>query len=201
MPRVAAPQDVREAVLDAATRLMESHGFRKMTVDSIAQEARIGKATIYGYFKNKEDVALSVFRRHQEAVKERWRDLSEDDAPPEARVREMLLVLVLTGFDRAQRCRQSVDETMAVLRHVILQRRYQYYGEMAEHLADVLREGCDSGAFTCADVHAAAHALITGVSGLNPTNLSPQELGERDEIEARTRQVIDLMLGGLATRR
>src|ERR1700738_4054306 len=98
MPRVAAPADVRESVLDAATRLMDGYGFKKMTMETIAREAGIGKATIYGYFENKEDVALSVIRRHQQSVKARWQEIAETEAPADRRVREMVGTLVLTGL-------------------------------------------------------------------------------------------------------
>lgn len=200
MPRVAAPPDVKESVLDAATRLMDRNGFKKMTMEAIAAEAGIGKATIYGYFDNKEDVALSVIRRHQEGVKARWREIAATAAPADERVRGMLVTLVLNGFDKAQRCRQSMDETLAALRHVILQRRYQFNSELAALLEAVLEQGCEAGMFACCDLQVVANALITGVSGLSPTNLSPQELGGRDEIEARTHQLVDLMLTGLLAR-
>lgn len=200
MPRVAVPIDVRESVLDAAARLMDRDGFKKMTMDAIAREARIGKATIYGYFENKEDVALSVIRRHQDMVKARWVQIAAGHSTPDQCVREMLLELVLAGFDKAQRCRRSMDETLSALRHVILQRRFQFNAELAELLATVLRRGCDDGLFHCADIEVSAHTLITCVSGLNPTNLSPQELGERNEIEARTNQLVNLVLSGLLVR-
>ena len=80
MPRVAVPPDVRQSVLDAAMRLMERYGYKKMTMDDLAQEARIGKATIYGYFNNKEDVALSVIARHQERFREQWREIAQRPA-------------------------------------------------------------------------------------------------------------------------
>jgi AcrR family transcriptional regulator len=201
MPRVAAPPDVKQSVLDAAIRLMERYGFKKMTMEAVAQEAGIGKATIYGYFENKEDVALSVIQLFYDSVKSRWRELASADRAPEERVRAMLVELVLGGFDRAQRCRQSMDETLAAFRSVILHRRYQFNRELAALLAVVLREGCECGRFQCADPAISAQALITGLSGLNPTNLSPRELGEREEIESRAHQVIDLMLSGLLARR
>ena len=200
MPRAAVTPDVRETVLAAAAHLMDTCGFRKMTMEAIAAEARIGKATIYGYFDSKEDVALSVIRRHQECIKARWIKLAGEDAPPDVRLRRMVVDLVLSGFDKAQQCRQSMDETLAALRHAILKRRYEFNGELAGLLAAVLRQGCDSAVFRCDDPDASAQAIITCVSGLNPTNLAPQELGERGEIEVRTHQIVDLLLCGLRVR-
>ena len=43
MPRVAAPPDVREAILDAAMRLMEWYGYRKMTMEDIAEKRKSAK--------------------------------------------------------------------------------------------------------------------------------------------------------------
>ena len=200
MPRVAATPDVRESVLDAATRLMERNGYKKMTMEAIAHEAGIGKATIYGYFNNKEDVALSVVQRHQEAIRARWSEIAKSEGPPDHRLREMLVTLVLWGFDKAQRYRQSMDDTLASLRHISLRRRRQFYSELALILGTVLAEGRDRGLFCSCAFEPAARALITGVSGLNPTNLSPEELGERKEIEERAHQIVDLMLTGLLSR-
>ena len=151
MPRVAAPPDVREAVLDAATRIMDGTGFKKMTMEAIAQEAGIGKATIYGYFENKEAVALSVIRRYQESVLEQWSELRILDAPPETRVRKMLVCLVLSGFDRARRCQKSMDETLFALRQLILQKRFQFNQELADLLVVLLAEGVEQGSFVCAN--------------------------------------------------
>ena len=68
-------------------------------------------------------------------------------------------------------------------------------------LTVVLRQGCDAALFECVSVEESAQTIITCLSGLNPTNLSPQELGERDEIEGRTHRIIDLVLKGLLVRK
>lgn len=200
MPRVATPPDVREAILDATMRLMERYGYKKMTMEDIAQEAQIGKATIYGHFNNKEDVAISVIDRHQRRFLEQWQELAVTDTPPDARLRLMLLTHVLYGFDKAQCYRQSMDETLASLRHLVLPKREQYVGKLALILMVVVQEGCDKGLFVCDDALIAARTLMTCIGAFGPTNLSPRELGERDEIAARTNQVVDLVLHGLFLR-
>jgi AcrR family transcriptional regulator len=200
MPRVAAPPDVREAVLAAAMRLMERCGYKKMTMEDIAHEAGIGKATIYGYFNNKEDLALSVFDYNHRRLVEHWREIMVEPVAPEARLRRMLLAHVLSSFDRAQRCRQSIDETLAALRPVILRHREKNSAELASLLVVILQEGCELGQFACLDAATTARTLLTCASGLSPSNLSARELGEREEIEARTHNMIDLVLTGLRAR-
>ncbi len=200
MPR-AACNDVREAVLDAAMHLIEHFGYKKMTMEDIAGEARVGKATIYGYFDSKEDVAMSVITRRWDLFAEQWRAMAVSaETPPDVRLRQMLAAHVLDGFDNVQRYRKSLDESLASLRHLLLPRRELYFEQLALLLADVLREGCAQHMFVCSDAQALARTLLTCVSGLGPTNLSPRELGERAEIETRAHQIIDLALNGLRGR-
>jgi len=41
-------------ILEAALMMFTRYGFKKTNISDIAREARIGKGTIYSYFKNKE---------------------------------------------------------------------------------------------------------------------------------------------------
>src|SRR5690242_3205803 len=53
----------REAVLDAAERLMAEHGYEAATVAALVQEAGIPPSSIYHYFGSKEGVLLAVMER------------------------------------------------------------------------------------------------------------------------------------------
>jgi len=46
----------RETILKAAEKLYLKHGFDRLTMDKVAEEAELNKATIYLYFKNKNDL-------------------------------------------------------------------------------------------------------------------------------------------------
>jgi AcrR family transcriptional regulator len=199
MSRLAAPADVREEILDAATHLMEQYGYKKMTMEDIAHEARIGKATIYGYFANKEEVALSVIERYNRCILVRFRTITEEQEPPAARLKKMLLERVVFGFDLAQKHRQSLDETLAALRPLILAKREQQQEAEAQFLATVLKEGRNAGVFLFDDSLAAAKTLLHAISGLLPYSLSPRELSGREEIIRRAEQVIGLLFHGLLT--
>ncbi|MBC7528487.1 MAG: TetR/AcrR family transcriptional regulator [Chthonomonadaceae bacterium] len=200
MPRVAEPLDVREAILEAATRLLERNGYRKMTMEDIAQEAHIGKSTIYGYFSNKEEVAISVVEAHWRKVESRWSEIAALSLSPKEKMTRMLMFLVMSSFDKAQSHRASLDDTMASLRSLIVPRRENFYKTLVPSLTQVLEEGCHEKTFECDDTRRIAQTILVCFSGLNPSNLSPRELGEREEIETRTRQVIALMLTGLSYR-
>jgi len=49
-----------QQILDAAEQVFGQNGFTKATVEAIADQAGVGKGTVYLYFQNKQDVFLSV---------------------------------------------------------------------------------------------------------------------------------------------
>jgi AcrR family transcriptional regulator len=56
----------REAVLEAAERLMAEHGYEAATVAALVDEAGIPPSSIYHYFGSKEGVLLAVMERGAE---------------------------------------------------------------------------------------------------------------------------------------
>jgi AcrR family transcriptional regulator len=47
-------------IIKAAAKRFDKHGINKTTLNEIARDLRIGKATLYGYFTSKEDIFFSV---------------------------------------------------------------------------------------------------------------------------------------------
>ena len=49
----------QEEIIRAASKRFARHGFNKTTLDEIARDVRIGKPTIYHYFKSKDELFYS----------------------------------------------------------------------------------------------------------------------------------------------
>ncbi len=52
-------QQTRKAIVDAAINLFTEKGFEQTSMDELARVAGVGKGTIYGYFKAKEEIFLA----------------------------------------------------------------------------------------------------------------------------------------------
>src|ERR1700690_3555224 len=65
--------DKRARILSAAERIFARHGFFAAKVSDVAKEAGVADGTIYLYFKNKDDLLISVFERRMHEVNERLR--------------------------------------------------------------------------------------------------------------------------------
>lgn len=57
-----AAHSTEDQILQAAYTCFDRHGFRRTTVEDIAAEARVSRATLYRYFSNKDEIVerLSV---------------------------------------------------------------------------------------------------------------------------------------------
>ena len=201
MRDIATREDIRDLILDATDRLLARSGYKKMTMEDLAQEVGIGKGTIYLHFPSKEEVVLSHVDRIVERVKVELRRLAESDRPPAARLREMLVARVLFRFDSVQHYTESLSDLLAALRPGLLARRRRHFEQEAEIVAGVLREGRRAGVFEFGDDDdATAHALLTATNALLPYSLSARELGRREDVEREAGRVVSLLLDGVVAR-
>ena len=193
-------ESIRDDILDATDRLLARFGYKKMTIDDLAQEVGIGKGTVYLHFSSKEEIALSHIDRIIERMKVRLKEISSADVSPDERLREMLLTRVLFRFDSVQHYTQSLNDLLADLRPRVLARRRRYFEDEAQIFAEVLQEGNKIKIFSVPDALKTAETLLLATNSLLPYSLNTKELGERSEIEERVRRLADLLLTGLLRR-
>ena len=55
--------DKRDAILEAARAMFSRLGFRKTSIDEVAQKAQVGKGTVYLAAESKEDLFYQVVER------------------------------------------------------------------------------------------------------------------------------------------
>lgn len=95
MKQAVKTANTRESILDATDKLLARYGYKKMTIDDIANEVGIGKGSIYLHFKSKEEIALSHVDRIIERLCVRLEEISGEDSTAIERLRKMVL---LRGF-------------------------------------------------------------------------------------------------------
>jgi TetR/AcrR family transcriptional regulator, transcriptional repressor for nem operon len=63
LPASARPRDgktTREAVLEAATRIMHVRGYQNTSLDDVLRESGVGKGNFYHHFRSKEDLGYAI---------------------------------------------------------------------------------------------------------------------------------------------
>lgn len=62
----------KQALLDAAARLIIQHGYDKTTIGDVADAIGLNRALVYGYFKSKDDLLAALIRREMRKYGELW---------------------------------------------------------------------------------------------------------------------------------
>ena len=105
-------EQVRTAVLDAVETLVANHGVLGLTMSQLAQTTGIGRATLYKYFGDVEEVLAAWHHRHVAVHLAELRDLADRPGEPAARLRS---VLEAYGRICQQRGRHGADALVAAL--------------------------------------------------------------------------------------
>ncbi|WP_071837471.1 TetR/AcrR family transcriptional regulator [Thermonema rossianum] len=75
--REQAKQNRREAILKAAELVFFTKGFRQATMDDVAKRARLSKATLYSYFKTKDELFFTIAQKGNEILQKHLREAIE----------------------------------------------------------------------------------------------------------------------------
>lgn len=185
----------RQAILDAATRLFERFGYKKTTVEDIAQEANIGKGTVYLRFSSKEEIGLAWLKNlHQDL----HRDLTPiDHATPAENLRNILVMRVMLRYDIFEKHRQSLDDVLCSLREQVEERKKVFHEVEAGILSKLIKQGIEQGLFDSPDPDQDARSMIVATNSLMPYRARTEQLGTRDSVQTQTELLADLLVRGI----
>ena len=187
----------RERILDTAESFVIASGFNKLSMEQLAREAGVSRATIYLHFKNKSEIALECADRIHFRLIAHLRQIAGVDGPVKGRLRSLLIGRVLFAIDAARQQSAGADQMLAAIRPAYMVHREQYFANDAKVVLHLLQEGVWRGEFVVSDPKLTAFALILSTNSLMPFSLSARQLKTRPQIEQRVSKIVDLVLSGL----
>jgi AcrR family transcriptional regulator len=179
------------AILDAVLELLAEEGYERMSVESVAQRAGVGKPTIYRRWRSKPAMVIDALARMHEPIR----------APAEGSSRERLAVVLEDLWRHASEAR--ADRT-PLLSHLIGEIgrnpelrdavRSAFLAKRRGVVAEIVREGISSGEIgPDVDVEVATDMLLSP--------LFARKLIAGGTISPGVgRQIVDLLFDGCAAR-
>jgi AcrR family transcriptional regulator len=82
--------EVRDAIMSTTAALVAEHGLRAVTMSQIAEQAGIGRATLYKYFPDVEAILVAEHDRHVEAHLEQLEALADQSGDAFDRLADVL---------------------------------------------------------------------------------------------------------------
>jgi len=139
----------RAALIAQAADLFHTRGLNETSLADIAAAAGLDRASIYYYFKNKEEVVAEVLREVLDASLAEHSRIARGDLPPDEKLRQMI-VMSMELFDRHYP--HLFVYVRADLERSLISRKlrafFQRYALKATALwRDVIEEGVHAGVF------------------------------------------------------
>lgn len=120
---------VHEAILDTVAAQVAEHGLRAVTMSQIAEDAGIGRATLYKYFPDVEAILVAWHERHVGSHLKHLSALRNQAGDAATRLKA-----VLEAFALIQHKRHAPPELDALLH------RGEHMGPAQQHLRTLIRD-------------------------------------------------------------
>ncbi|KHE71735.1 TetR/AcrR family transcriptional regulator [Halobacillus sp. BBL2006] len=182
-------------IIEAAVEVIAENGYHSSQVSKIAKKAGVADGTIYLYFKNKEDILVSLFQEKMGQFIERI----EQETTSRQTAEEKLLTLIETHFKQL-----AADHHLAIVTQLELR---QSNKELRQKINEVLKrylnvidqivqEGVEEKLFRKGMDRRLVRQMIFGTMDETVTNWVMKE--QRHNIVEQAKEVHSLIIHGLA---
>ncbi len=170
MPIIVDKQKKRNEIIEAAIAVFSRTGYRRAKMKDVADEAGVGKGTVYEYFRSKQDLFLEMSEYLYEQYILKQKKELESVAHPEQQIRTLiastleqaamwtgltyLFVDVWSEMDR----KGEEDKLRRLMSNL--------YNHMAKTLAEYIRQGQAAGVFKEFDANLMALIILGTLDGL-----------------------------------
>lgn len=182
-------------IIDAAVIVIAEYGYHQAQVSKIAKQAGVADGTIYLYFKNKEDILISLFEEKMGEFVEKI----EDEIAGVKSASEKLSLLINKHFDILSSDPHLAIVTQLELRQSNKELRLKINDVLKGYLAlvdSVLREGMENGEFKSDLNYKLARQMIFGTLDEIVTTWVMNE--QKYQLQSLSDDIHNLIIAGLA---
>lgn len=197
----ALSKEKQTLILNAAQKRFAVYGLGKVTMDEIAADIGMGKASLYYYFPTKDHLFRSVIAREQMEFMERLQAVLRLDISAGEKLRrytEQRLTYIKTLLNLQFLSFDSYFSPKPLIRDLF----ESFAAEEQKRLTEVIREGKRTGEFEVKSPEITATLLLHILQGLRlrmlkATQFSKVSDAESDTLAKETRLAVNVFLHGI----
>ena len=183
----------KKIIVKVAQKIFSKYGLIKTTVDEIAKAARMGKASLYHYFKSKEDIFKEVVDNENKFLKEKIREAILNEDVPQKKMKIYILKKMeylkdLTNIHSA--LKDDYLEHYGFIEKI----REKNSREELFTIREILQDGEDKGIFEINDIELTSFAIASALKGLEyPWSIN----NSVPEIESNINKLLEILFKGI----
>jgi AcrR family transcriptional regulator len=192
----------RESILRAAIQVYDNEGYHAITMDKIAEAAELGRATLYLYFKTKDEIFIHAILSYSDFFKQRLQELYEG----RAEIRDKLLEsLWLTFIEFYEKDRESFNATLYFHQSEMIRNLPENQRILLDHsgthiygvLSKIMAYGIDQGVFRDCSAKTLAEVVWTSFLGIIHLENSKGAMNRKSHLEITWQLALELLSKGI----
>ena len=154
----------REHILKIAQEIFSKYGYKKTTLDDIANAVRKGKSSLYYYFKSKEDLFQAVIIKEVDILAHELEIVINRNTDPADKLRDNILTK-LSAFRNLANFYHAIESDVTAV-DFIDEIKTRYGQDEIRMIKRILIEGVRKNEFEIYDFNLAAIGITTAIKGL-----------------------------------
>jgi|GEM_PF-1971417 len=157
--------ETRKNIIGFASDLFLRYGPRKTTMEDVARICRIGKATLYKYFKNKDELYREILRDEMEYIFDQVRDKIENTNNVRERLRIFFETEYLLLNSRVNLSGILINNLLYIdqgVKNIV----DEFYGKQKKIIRQILEDGVEKGEIVVGDISLLSLAMMAAGQGL-----------------------------------
>jgi AcrR family transcriptional regulator len=186
-------EEFRKKIIISAGQIFSRYGFRKTTMDEIAKALKMGKSSIYYYFKSKEEIFEAVVLHEANILRNELTMAIKSVDSPIGKMENYVFVR-MKAFEKLANYYNAIFDKNLDHFEFIEKIRSKYDLEEIAILRLILYYGVRKGVFIVENTEYTAMAIQTTMKGLEvPLFWQKREV----EIDRRLKAILDVLFFGI----
>jgi AcrR family transcriptional regulator len=185
--------DKRDVILQEAIHVFSEFGFRGTDVQAIADQAGVGKGTVYRHFGNKEDLFWATTMEVSQRLRRTILQAADGQSTYHGKIREAAIAYG-RFFDENPECVEVFVQDRAEFRGVGPESHRQFHEELIQQFVEMTEQGVAEGEFHAVDATRLVHAIGGLCFG---TIVHDCYKWDDSPMADRIRYAVDILLNGI----
>jgi len=186
-------EEYRKRIIEKAGQIFSRYGFKKTTMDEIANALKIGKSSIYYYYESKEDIFEAVVLREANILRSELTRAIKSVESPIDKMRNYVFVR-MKSFEKLSNYYNAIFDKNLSHFDFIEGVRAKYDREELAILRLIIYDGARKKVFNVANSEYTAMVIQTTLKGLEVPLFWKKKEGN---IEERLNAILDVLFNGI----
>ncbi len=190
-------EDNKNIIINVAKDIFAQFGFKKTTMNDIANAVHKGKSSLYYYFKSKEDVYKAVIEKESSILNSEIVKAVSQEETPQGKLRAYIITRMKV-LNNLSMIYSTLKNDLYQYTYLNTNLRKKYLRDELKIVETILINGVEVGILAIIDIKTTSSAIITALMGLEYSLIVEPDISRT---EHEIQNLLDILFYGMMKNR